>query len=94
MQPRNRVGEGARFADGPFYSGADFDNAQRDTASVPAPTPDTTASALTRFGSYHVGVCQFVFGDGSVRAISNNIDLTTYRALSTRAGGEPVALDF
>src|SRR4051812_41934699 len=50
--------------DGPFYSGADFDNAQRDTASLPAPTPDTTSAALTRFGSYHPGVCQFVFGDG------------------------------
>jgi prepilin-type N-terminal cleavage/methylation domain-containing protein len=77
-------------ADGPFYSGADFDNAQRDTATVPAPDPTTTGSAITRFGSYHPGVCQFVFGDGSVRSISNNIDLTTYRALSTRAGGEVI----
>ncbi len=29
------------------------------------------------FGSYHSGVCQFAFVDGSVRAISNNIDTYT-----------------
>lgn len=41
-------------------------------------------------GSYHVGGAQFVLGDGSVRFISENISMTTYRALSTRAGGEVI----
>jgi prepilin-type N-terminal cleavage/methylation domain-containing protein len=76
--------------DGPFYSGADYWNAQRNTATVPAPTPQTTASQTRRFGSYHPGICQFVFGDGSVHALNNNIALTTFQALATRAGGEVI----
>jgi prepilin-type N-terminal cleavage/methylation domain-containing protein len=77
--------------DGPFYSGADYWNAQRNTATVPAPTPQTTASETHRFGSYHEGICQFVFADGSVHPLSNNIALGTFQALATRAGGEPIA---
>lgn len=42
------------------------------------------------FGSEHVGGCHFVFGDGHVSFISENISLTIYRGLSTRAGGEVV----
>ncbi len=40
------------------------------------------------FGSFHPGGGNFAFGDGTVRFISNTIDLTIYRALSTRDGGE------
>ncbi len=40
------------------------------------------------FGSYHVGGAQFVFGDGRVEFLSENIALPVYRALSTRKGGE------
>jgi prepilin-type N-terminal cleavage/methylation domain-containing protein len=39
----------------------------------------------------HVGIAQFAMGDGSVRAISENIDESVYNALGTRAGGEVVA---
>lgn len=39
-------------------------------------------------GSYHVGGAHFVFGDGRVKFLSENIDMTLYRALSTRAKGE------
>ena len=38
----------------------------------------------------HTGICQFTIGDGSVRAISENIDDRVYNALGTRAGGEVV----
>jgi prepilin-type N-terminal cleavage/methylation domain-containing protein len=34
------------------------------------------------FGSMHTGVAQFLLGDGTVRAISENIDLGIYRNLS------------
>ena len=45
-------------------------------------------------GSYHTGGAQFVLGDGSVRFISQNIDMPTYRALSTRNGGEVINGEF
>jgi len=45
-------------------------------------------------GSYHTGGAQFVLADGSVRFISQNINMTTYRALATRAGSEVINGDF
>ncbi|WP_206028628.1 DUF1559 domain-containing protein [Thalassoroseus pseudoceratinae] len=42
------------------------------------------------FGSRHPGGAQFAFADGHVSFISENIDLATYRALSTRSNGEVV----
>ena len=41
--------------------------------------------------SYHTGGVNAVFGDGSGRFINQRIDETVWRAISTRAGGEPVA---
>lgn len=43
-----------------------------------------------RIGSPHRGVVQFVLADGSVRAISVNIDDATLEALATMAGGESI----
>jgi hypothetical protein len=40
-----------------------------------------------RFGSYHTGICQFVFCDGSVHAISTSIDGTTLGYLANRKDG-------
>lgn len=45
-------------------------------------------------GSYHTGGAQFVLVDGSVRFISQNINMPTYQALSTRDGGEVINNDF
>jgi len=36
-------------------------------------------------GSYHTGGAHFVFGDGAVRFLSENIDMKTYQYLFTRA---------
>lgn len=38
----------------------------------------------------HVGICQFALCDGSVRAISENIDAGVYNALGTRSGQEVI----
>ena len=42
------------------------------------------------FGSLHPGGCQFGMTDGSVRFVSETIDMSLYRALASRDGGEPV----
>jgi prepilin-type N-terminal cleavage/methylation domain-containing protein/prepilin-type processing-associated H-X9-DG protein len=43
---------------------------------------------LCAFGSGHPGGANFAFVDGSVRFLSEQTDLKTLQALSTRAGGE------
>jgi prepilin-type N-terminal cleavage/methylation domain-containing protein len=45
-----------------------------------------------QFGSWHPGICQFVFGDGSVKALQVNTDLTTLDRIANRHDGEPVNL--
>jgi prepilin-type N-terminal cleavage/methylation domain-containing protein len=52
--------------------------------------PMNTRRAISRytFGSDHEGGAFFLFMDGQVKFLSENIDSTTYRALSTRAGNE------
>lgn len=42
------------------------------------------------FGSWHVGGASFALADGSVKFISENINLTTYQALGSRDGGEVI----
>ncbi|QDT53469.1 putative major pilin subunit [Caulifigura coniformis] len=39
-------------------------------------------------GSWHTGGAHFVFGDGAVRFMSENMDMKTYQGTMTRAGGE------
>jgi prepilin-type N-terminal cleavage/methylation domain-containing protein/prepilin-type processing-associated H-X9-DG protein len=75
---------------GPAYDNADWGQAlvlahcnATHTPNVPFPLfdPDT-------YYSRHVGGCQFLMGDGSVRFISQNVDGYTYQHLATIAGGE------
>ncbi len=43
--------------------------------------------------SKHPGGANFCFGDGSVRFLKNSINLQTYCAIGSRAGGEVVSSD-
>jgi prepilin-type N-terminal cleavage/methylation domain-containing protein/prepilin-type processing-associated H-X9-DG protein len=52
------------------------------------------ALANSSFGGPHPGVCQFVWCDGSVRALPLTTDLNVLTAVATRAGGEVVIDDF
>jgi prepilin-type N-terminal cleavage/methylation domain-containing protein/prepilin-type processing-associated H-X9-DG protein len=42
------------------------------------------------FASYHPGGVHFLYGDGRVERINNQIDVNVYQALCTRSGGESV----
>ena len=46
-----------------------------------------------RFGSYHPGICQFVIGDGSVRAIKVTLAESVVSLLVQRADGQVVNLE-
>jgi prepilin-type processing-associated H-X9-DG protein len=62
----------------------------------PINTPPGTGIVLTAYGyscngafaSRHPGGAMFTYGDGHVAFLSEDMDLPTYQALSTRAGGE------
>jgi prepilin-type N-terminal cleavage/methylation domain-containing protein/prepilin-type processing-associated H-X9-DG protein len=47
-----------------------------------------------RFGSWHPGVCQFAFADGSVRGLRVTIDIDTLTRLMSRADGLPITENF
>jgi prepilin-type processing-associated H-X9-DG protein len=42
------------------------------------------------FGSWHAGVCQFVFCDGSVKALPVTIDIRTLQLLGVRNDGQVI----
>ena len=54
----------------------------------------TTATRITYAAlparSYHTGIVHALLMDGSVRSISENIDLQTWQSLGTRDGGEVI----
>lgn len=62
-------------------SEGDFTNCREDKSC----SQPTFAAVTTR--SYHTGIVNVVLMDGSVRSLSENIDLGTYRNLGARADG-------
>ena len=52
------------------------------------PDMGTCGNGIFAARSYHVGGVHTLMCDGSVRFVSENIDLNTWRAIGTRAGGE------
>lgn len=54
-------------------------------------TEESTTNSRLCFGSYHTGVCQFVLGDGSVRALAVSLDTTVLGCLACRDDGEVIA---
>jgi prepilin-type processing-associated H-X9-DG protein len=58
-----------------------------------APIPDRSRAAdRNHFGSAHSGVAHFAFCDGSVRAVSYQIEDDVMRRLGNRHDGQPVDL--
>jgi hypothetical protein len=53
--------------------------------------PRALGNDLVTWGSWHVGACQFVLADGSVRAISASIDTDTLGRLCNRNDGQAIS---
>lgn len=52
--------------------------------------PNSPGLECNDFSSLHAGGAHFLFADGHVQFISTSMDKLVFRALSTRAGGEPI----
>jgi len=79
--------------EGSTYNGDNGQPFKKAGVGNPIIRSPTQTGNFSRFGSWHPGICQFVFGDGSVRAIRNEIDLTTLGYLAHRMDGQPVSFD-
>ena len=53
--------------------------------------PNDPAAHAEDFWSRHTSGVNFLFGDGSVRNVSNSVPPAVYQALATRSGAEPVS---
>ena len=65
-------------------------NLPRPPGSTGTWRPGTDAIWAKKFGSWHSGVCNFAFCDGSVKAISNTIDEVTLGLLACRNDGQVI----
>lgn len=77
---------------GPMYNGKDLPAFSRiGGPGVPlARGPDDSLADMMAFGSWHAGVCPFVFCDGSVRQVANFVDTLVLQGLTHRSDGEGV----
>ena len=62
------------------------------TCHIRSSAPNLATNSPSGFFSPHTSGCNFLNVDASVRLIADDVDLTTFRALATRAGGEAVAV--
>jgi len=85
-----QFGNGNSEGDGSVYNGDILAFASRPAGRFNPLALGPTDRFRTQFGSYHPGVCQFAFGDGSVRAIPVNISLTILDVLAIRDDGTPI----
>jgi prepilin-type processing-associated H-X9-DG protein len=67
-------------------------NLPRPPGSTGTWRPGTDAPYSKKFGSWHSGICNFAFADGSVRSISVNTDEETLARLAARNDGLVVTL--
>jgi prepilin-type N-terminal cleavage/methylation domain-containing protein len=86
--PNSRFGEGV---DSSIYNGDHGSSFKQAGVGAPLSKGPTGSG---QFGSYHSGVCLFVLGDGSVRALQVSIDATNLGRLANRKDGEVINADF
>jgi prepilin-type N-terminal cleavage/methylation domain-containing protein/prepilin-type processing-associated H-X9-DG protein len=66
----------------------DWINQSELVPTVPASTGALISYSVVTSRSYHSGLVNLLFMDGSVHTVGDSIDLKTWQALSTRAGAE------
>jgi prepilin-type N-terminal cleavage/methylation domain-containing protein len=83
----DHIGEGV--LDCSIYNG-DYYTCSTRSAGPFYMLAQTTRDETIGFGSYHPGICQFLFGDGSVRSVANDTNPKTLALLANIADGQPV----
>ncbi len=76
-----------------WQEGSNYRGAMQVTGSTGYPMgidEPTYWAYRSAFSSAHTGGAHFLMGDGAVRFVSENIDLTNYKNLSSRADGKVV----
>ncbi len=68
------------------YLQMDFNSWQEGKLGVQGPP----SYAMITSRSYHTGIVNVTLADGSVKSLSENVELAVWRAYSTRSGGEIV----
>lgn len=93
--PQEKFGQsGPSWGDGAIYNG-DFPRNFSRIAGLPKFDLGTGPDDLNgpwhcKFGSYHAGICQFVFTDGHLTSLSTSTDLDTLNRLAVRDDGRLV----
>jgi prepilin-type N-terminal cleavage/methylation domain-containing protein/prepilin-type processing-associated H-X9-DG protein len=85
---------GPSWGEGAIYNG-DF---PRNFSRIAGQTKWNLGQGLTdmvgpwhcKFGSWHPGICQFLFADGHVIALSNSLDMDTLQKLACRNDGQVI----
>jgi type II secretory pathway pseudopilin PulG len=85
--PRGAFGNGP--LDCSMYNG-DYPMCSSRSAGPNYPIATSQNSSNPTFGGYHPGVCLFLFGDSSVRSISNTIDPKIQALLANIADGQTI----
>lgn len=90
--PLSEQGQSGSLGDGSIYNG-DFPRnvarlAGNPSFSLGQGPSDATGPYHCRFGSYHPGICQFVFADGHVAALNNSTSMATLQLLAVINDGQ------
>jgi prepilin-type N-terminal cleavage/methylation domain-containing protein len=95
VQDQMGIGGSNGAGDGSIYNG---DPENQHAARIASPSNPLAISPNAgynyNFGSWHPKICQFVFCDGSVRPIDNDIDLPNYQRLGVRDDGQVITIEF
>jgi prepilin-type N-terminal cleavage/methylation domain-containing protein len=76
--------------DGVIYSAGEGATYRRVAGTSQPLALAPTVVVNNQFGSYHTGVCQFVFGDGSVRGLRNSTPGETLALLANATDGQVI----